>query len=312
MHKGGRALSPVPFDGRRLGSDFQLLRPPRDEFMVLGGMMVGRDEIRHLIRPWRSLQSSSIASRILVRYLADRFRCPRGTRLLLGNALVGRLLFSYRQIGGALSMNTSLETLCIEHGRVTGAWVHSNGVRWRIHARRGVVLATGGPSSSSAWRSRLMPERDLPMSLAFEGNTGDGLDAALSIGGVLDQRHASPRSGRDLQFGKGDYALNRYNGDPDTAPNRCLSPIDSAPFFAVRVTPAPIGSSMGLRTDADARVLDQRLEPIAGLYACGNDMSSAMGGTYPGPGITLGPALVFGYRAARHAAGSMAEGVTQT
>jgi len=440
--QGGRALSPLPFDGRRLGRDFQLLRPPRDEFMVLGGMMVGRDETRHLILPLRSLQSLAIAGRILARYLMDRVRYPRGTRLLLGNALVGRLLFSYRQLSGALSINTSLEALCVEHGRVTGAWVHSNGSRRRIHARRGVVLATGGPSSSPAWRIKLMPDRDLPWSLAFEGNTGDGLDAALSIGGVLDQRHASPffwmpasrlerdnlpptiyphirdrpktgliavldsgkrfvneansyhdfstalfeacrasrtphawlvcdrrfvhdfglgvihpvwqylpafqkngylirgetvselaraigvdphgleatirqynddaRSGRDSQFGKGDYALNRYNGDPDTAPNRCMKPIDSAPFFAVRVTPAPIGSSTGLRTDADARVLDDGFAPIAGLYACGNDMSSVMGGTYPGPGITLGPALVFGYRAARHAAGSTPKAVTQT
>jgi succinate dehydrogenase/fumarate reductase flavoprotein subunit len=45
-------------------------------------------------------------------------------------------------------------------------------------------------------------------------------------------------------------------------------------------------------------VLDANANPIPGLYACGNDMASIMRGTYPGPGITLGPALVFGYRAA--------------
>lgn len=44
-------------------------------------------------------------------------------------------------------------------------------------------------------------------------------------------------------------------------------------------------------------------EPIPGLYACGNDMDSVMNGAYPGPGITLGPALVFGYLAALHACG---------
>ena len=52
-------------------------------------------------------------------------------------------------------------------------------------------------------------------------------------------------------------------------------------------------------TDAEARVLDRDGHPIPGLHACGNDMSSVMGGAYPGPGITLGPALVFGYIAAR-------------
>jgi hypothetical protein len=40
---------------------------------------------------------------------------------------------------------------------------------------------------------------------------------------------------------------------------------------------------------------------ITGLYACGNDMASIMNGAYPGPGITLGPALTFAYLAARHA-----------
>jgi hypothetical protein len=39
--------------------------------------------------------------------------------------------------------------------------------------------------------------------------------------------------------------------------------------------------------------------PIGHLYACGNDMNSLMRGAYPGPGITLGPALTFGYLAAR-------------
>ncbi len=50
-------------------------------------------------------------------------------------------------------------------------------------------------------------------------------------------------------------------------------------------------------------VLDRDGKPVPGLYACGNDMNSIMGGAYPGPGITLGPALVFGWLAARHLAG---------
>jgi predicted oxidoreductase len=114
--------------------------------------------------------------------------------------------------------------------------------------------------------------------------------------------NADATAGRDRAFGKGELALNRYNGDPDTAPNRCLRPIEAAPFYAVRVIPAPIGSSVGLLADAEGRVLDESRVPIEGLYACGNDMSSVMGGHYPGPGITLGPAMVFAYRAARHAA----------
>ncbi|MDU2928807.1 FAD-binding protein, partial [Bradyrhizobium sp.] len=57
-----------------------------------------------------------------------------------------------------------------------------------------------------------------------------------------------------------------------------------------------------IRTDEHARALDAQGQPIEGLYAAGNDMASIMGGNYPGAGITLGPALTFGYIAGRHLA----------
>ena len=65
--------------------------------------------------------------------------------------------------------------------------------------------------------------------------------------------------------------------------------------------PGDIGAATGLVTDTHAQVLDAQNQPIGGLYACGNDMHSIMGGTYPAPGITIGPALTFGYIAANHA-----------
>jgi len=69
------------------------------------------------------------------------------------------------------------------------------------------------------------------------------------------------------------------------------------------VWPAELGCSVGLATNPDCQVLDAENTPIPGLYACGNDMGSVMAGAYPGPGTTLGPAIVFGWRAAMHAAG---------
>ena len=56
-----------------------------------------------------------------------------------------------------------------------------------------------------------------------------------------------------------------------------------------------LGTYAGISTDANARALDADGHVIAGLYAAGNDMASIMGGNYPGAGITLGPALTFGY-----------------
>ncbi len=112
-------------------------------------------------------------------------------------------------------------------------------------------------------------------------------------------------AGEDKEFGKGSSEYNRYYGDPEkTAGHPNLGPLAAAPFYAVRVYPGDIGTASGLRTDVDARVLDGEGKTIAGLYACGNDMASVMGGHYPGAGITLGPALTFGYCAGKAIAAS--------
>jgi succinate dehydrogenase/fumarate reductase flavoprotein subunit len=128
-----------------------------------------------------------------------------------------------------------------------------------------------------------------------------GIDPALDAS--IDRYNRDARDGRDPQFGRGDTPYNRVQGDPAHAPNPCVAPLTRAPFYAVKVVPGSLGTFAGLRTDASARVLDAQRAPIPGLYACGNDMNSIMGGRYPSGGITLGPALTFGYIAAHHMAG---------
>ncbi|MGA7975566.1 MAG: FAD-dependent oxidoreductase [Pseudolabrys sp.] len=129
-----------------------------------------------------------------------------------------------------------------------------------------------------------------------------GIDPA-ALEATVERYNGFGRTGHDPDFGKGDSELNRFNGDASVKPNPCLGEICNGPFVAVAVWPAEIGTSTGLVTDRDGEVLSENGAPIAGLYACGNDMASVMEGTYPGPGTTLGPALTFGYRAARHALG---------
>ena len=114
-------------------------------------------------------------------------------------------------------------------------------------------------------------------------------------------RHANEH--HDPEYGKGSNGYNHFNGDPFHQLNPCLAALSTAPFYAVRVIPGDLGTFLGLRTDACARVLDDAQTPIKGLYAVGNDMASFMGGNYPGAGITIGPAMTFGYIAARHIAG---------
>ncbi|WP_199054556.1 FAD-dependent oxidoreductase [Aquitalea sp. ASV15] len=111
-------------------------------------------------------------------------------------------------------------------------------------------------------------------------------------------------AGQDSDFAKGDTPYNRVQGDKDNAwPNPCMAPLQHGPYYAVKLVPGSLGSFAGLTTNASAQVLDEHRQPISGLYAVGNDMHSMMGGHYPSGGITLGPAMTFGYLAAHHAAG---------
>lgn len=119
---------------------------------------------------------------------------------------------------------------------------------------------------------------------------------------TIDAFNASARHGEDPQFGKGNSPYNRYLGDAGASPNPCVAPLDRPPYYAIRVTTGDLGTFAGIATDGHARVLDRSGRPIAGLYAVGNDAASVMGGSYPGGGITLGPAMTFGFVAARHIA----------
>jgi succinate dehydrogenase/fumarate reductase flavoprotein subunit len=431
----GRALEPLPFDARRLGARLALIRPPIPEFTVLGGMMVDRDDIPHLMNMTRSWASFRHAARLLSRHAVDRLRHPRGTRLLMGNALVGRLLASLDARGVAIETGTKVEELLHGAAGVEGVVLARDGVRRRVLALRGVILATGGFNRHPSRRAAMLPAPLAAFSPAAPGHTGELHDLAIGLGarygaGALDNAYWAPVSvrrradgsmavfphfvldrgkpgviavnaagrrfvneatsyhlfaramfaahataptipcflvtdrdglrryglgmvrpggrglapcladgylteaptlaalaaklgieaanlaetvarmndyaarGEDPEFGRGSTAYHRVNGDAARGlPNPNLGPIGTPPFYAIRLLPGDIGAATGLVTDTDAQVLGHDDRPIGGLYACGNDMQSVMGGVYPGPGITLGPALAFAFIAARHAAG---------
>ncbi len=425
----GRAIIPAPFDGRLLGRDFERVRPPIPEFMIFGGMMVGKMDIPRLLGRFQSPANFVYSARLFARYLLDRLRYSRGTRLVLGNALVGRLFYSLLKLGVRPAFDTRLGELVIENGRVTGATVVGPSGSQRVTARKGVMLATGGFAQNADYRARLMPQPTPKYSLASEANQGDGITAAEALGArvsatengsggfwtpvsvtrrkdgsrglfphlsldrgkpgliavnragrrfcneadsyhdfvqamyrandtdsaipvwlvcdggfirkyglghvypetrdlrphldsgylvhgdspealahklnvdaagfraAMTRYNEQARRGVDDDFQRGHSELNRFNGDPAVRPNPCVAPIDVSDLYAMEIWPAEIACSAGLSTDEDARVVDQNEQPIPGLFACGNDMASVMADTYPGPGTTLGPALVFAYRA---------------
>jgi 3-oxosteroid 1-dehydrogenase len=106
-------------------------------------------------------------------------------------------------------------------------------------------------------------------------------------------------SGKDLDLQRGDALYDRYYGDPRVEPNPCLGPVAKAPFYAMKIDPGDFGTQGGMVTTPNAEVVHESGTTIPGLYAIGN-CSAAVLPNYPGPGSTLGPAMTFGYQAAKH------------
>ena len=127
---------------------------------------------------------------------------------------------------------------------------------------------------------------------------------APALEGTVARWNELSARGDDADFSRGRSAHDRWWGDPSLGdgPQATLGPLDTAPFYAVPVYSGVLGTKGGPRTDGNGQVLDVDGRLIAGLYAAGNAMGSVMGMTYGGAGGTLGPALVFGYLAGRHAA----------
>ncbi len=144
-------------------------------------------------------------------------------------------------------------------------------------------------------------------------NTIEDLARKIDIdpAGLSDTVHRSnqyARTGIDPEFGRGENPFNSVLlGDPAFKPNPNLGPIAKPPFVALRIYPSTLGTSIGLKINANAQVLDADDKPIQGLYASGQDISPVMRGYYPGGGINIGPAITFSYVAVRHIAQPAAE-----
>lgn len=161
------------------------------------------------------------------------------------------------------------------------------------------TMFPGQPIPQSYFESGYIKKADTLEELA----TKCGLDPSHLVETVA-RFNQFARAGVDEDFQRGASAYDRYYGDPTNKPNPCLAPIEQAPFYAVEMVPGDLGTKGGLVIDEHARVLRQDGTPIKGLYATGNSSASVMGNTYPGPGSTIGPAMTFGYIAAKHLAGA--------
>lgn len=151
------------------------------------------------------------------------------------------------------------------------------------------------------------PERKVPADwwdhYVFRADTIEDLCAKVhlpvdTVKQTIGNMNGYAKTGIDPEFGRGMNVYDQMFGDPVSVPNPNIGPIDTAPYYAVPINNGDLGTKGGLRCDARARVLDQQGNPIAGLYAAGNNSGTPFGDTYPGAGATIGPAMTFGYVAA--------------
>jgi succinate dehydrogenase/fumarate reductase flavoprotein subunit len=427
----GRAIEPVPFDTRAMGELRNAIRPPIPEFTVLGGMNIDRVDIGHLLNRYKSVGSFAHVAKIVLRFARDKAVYGRHTRLVMGAALIGRLLATLQDLNGDIALNTEGTGLSQPENGQTKLTLSAGGAQQTLDVDGGVILATGGFGRSKERRAQYLPEALEYDSPSAPGHTGVAHDLVDTLGAVyadgndqnafwapcsirtradgsravyphfvLDRSkpgsvcvnldgarfvnetrsyhafgktmleggaatkaawiimdakgiakyglgmvrpggddlkpylkdgyliqagsiqelaqktgtnpdtlaasiadiNAAADKGHDDSFGRGGSPYQQHNGDVTVSPNPTLGRIAQAPFYAVKMQPADIGTAKGFASTTNAELTRADGSVIEGIYAAGNDLHSIMGGTYPGPGITLGPGLVFGAIAARHAA----------
>jgi 3-oxosteroid 1-dehydrogenase len=180
---------------------------------------------------------------------------------------------------------------------------------WMIFDARSRRMYFNGP----LWPASFRPDKRLPKDYFTSGfvTRADSIrelamQAGIDADGLektVQAMNEYARTGKDLEFGRGDAEYDRYYADPRIKPNPCLAPILEPPFYAMRIDPGDFGTHGGAVTNTNAQVLRADGTPIPGLYAVGN-CAAAILPTYPGPGSTLGPAMTFAWQAAKHITGS--------
>lgn len=435
---GGSALGStinVPaIDLRKLGDEEQNLLHPLA--LAPKGIWFAPKDLKLFYQVRQNWRGKAVLVKLIWRMVRAR---AFGDRMAaIGQSLAARMRLALKQQGVPLWLNSPMTELITDvDGTVTGAVIEQNGQQKRVHARRGVILASGGFDHDIQWRRQHLPLLEKDWSFGNPAAMGDGIRAGEKVGGstelldeawwfpaicwpdgrlqfMLNERmmpsqfvvngdgkrfinEAAPymdfahamiegqnsgvthipcwlitdirsfhryvvaghlpipkipfapvptgwkvpkawlesgvvkeansfdelaakigvppanlrktaerfnelaRKGHDDDFNRGDSAYDNYYGDP-TLPNPNLHPLGKPPYYAFQIILGDLGTSGGLRTDEYARVLRDDDGVVKGLYAVGNASAAVMGRSYAGAGATIGPAMTFGYVAAKHIA----------
>ena len=199
------------------------------------------------------------------------------------------------EAGSYMELGQRLYRRHAEAGRGIPAWAIIES-RHRDRYMWGTVLGRTPQSwLDSGYMKRADTLDDLALQCAID---------PVALHATVDRFNGFCRSGVDADFARGAKQFDRSHGDPTVTPNPSLGTIERGPFYAVSIVPGDVSTWGGLVTDAHARVLDEEGRVIEGLYATGTTTASVCGRTYPGAGASIGPALTFGYVAARHVVGA--------
>jgi len=160
--------------------------------------------------------------------------------------------------------------------------------------RRRYPIAGGRPGAPApAWVVRANTLTDLAGMIGIDA---PGLEETVRNFNM----HAA--DGEDPMFGRGKSLFSRRTaGDTEAPKNAQLAPLETPPFYAIRLKMGGICSA-GLLTDPHGAVRHVRGHAIPGLYACGNAAAPTDTGVGYQGGASLGSGVIFGFRAVEHAA----------
>jgi succinate dehydrogenase/fumarate reductase flavoprotein subunit len=440
----GSTINVPAIDLRKLGEEEQNLLHPLA--LAPKGIWFAPKDLRLFYQVRQNWRGKAVLVKLIWRMFRARVFGDR--MAAIGQSLAARMRLALKQQGIPLWLDSPMtELITDEDGTVTGAVIEQDGVQRRIHARRGVIVASGGFDHDMAWRRHHLPVLEKDWSFGNPAAMGDGIRAGEKVGGstdlldeawwfpaicwpdgrlqfMLNERmmpsqfvvngdgtrfinEAAPymdfahamiegqrsgvahipcwlitdirsfhryvvaghlpipkvplapvptgrkvpkawlesgvvkeansfeelaakievpaenlrataerfnelaRNGHDDDFNRGDSAYDNYYGDP-TLPNPNLYPLGKPPYFAFQIILGDLGTSGGLRTDEFARVLRDDDSVVKGLYAVGNASAAVMGRSYAGAGATIGPAMTFGYVAAKHIAHQQSDSRSQS
>ncbi|WP_192385197.1 FAD-dependent oxidoreductase [Mesorhizobium silamurunense] len=191
---GGHQVCAAPIDGRSLGPLFDKLRRPMRETAFMGMPIMAGQDLAAFMTATRSVRSAVHVARRMGRHLIDLAVWGRATQLVNGNALIARLGLSASRAGVDIRVSCAAKELIRRDGNIVGAVVEERCGNRTIHARCGIVLATGGfPHDEKRWQE-IAGNSHAPKqhwSVAPTSASGDGLRLGEGVGGKVDISLAS-------------------------------------------------------------------------------------------------------------------------